>query len=605
MALRGRNGAFNRASRARAQAFADAREEVVNLNATPFASTIDSPSIDIPTPVTVMGYRAEPEFNMADWYTNYLGSSEYQKNWTDAREKYRREAENEEDAFSGEFRGYGTGTGGAGYANDIAGADVFASKIKEEKPPLFIDAVKEFEIDYPYDYDTSKLFMKGPDTGYGTMSHFRHFRNSDEYNEVKKLRGPNLGGNSGSYVDISGGEAPIGSYSMIWVEDPPESSFFEKALNFAPFRVAAGYLSGGYSEAAIAAGKAVTGETLHASDWLSLAVPALESANIIAKPVQGATGVEAVGKGIAGLGYTDTVGLLSAAATGDPKSFIVSKFGNEALDKAFADVPQGSDLLGRFQADDVKAGLVKVVDKVAGGAEFDDALLAGLGKYIDEGGGLNLDGKDIDLGIVEDIVRNAVRPLGKIGTEVADIVKKSVSAIDTSALDPIEEAIREAGRTTEDVVRAGGKAVDKSVIQPTREVAKAFDDAVTQPVGDALSALDTAIRQALPDIDLPSVDLPSIDLPSMDLPFDLRPSLMSDTGEDFIPSPTRTTDSLFNDELFQFETEIGISDYPIESQGEELELFYPESALQLDYEPDYDNFFENTIYEAKPRSYDF
>ena len=79
---------------------------------------------------------------------------------------------------------------------------------------------------------------------------------------------------------------------------------------------------------------------------------------------------------------------------------------------------------------------------------------------------------------------------------------------------------------------------------------------------------------------------------------------MSDTGEDFIPSPTRTTDSLFNDELFQFETEIGISDYPIEAQ-EELELFYPESALQLDYGRDPDNFFENTIYEAKPRSYNF
>ena len=80
--------------------------------------------------------------------------------------------------------------------------------------------------------------------------------------------------------------------------------------------------------------------------------------------------------------------------------------------------------------------------------------------------------------------------------------------------------------------------------------------------------------------------------------------MLSDTGEDFIPSPTRTTDSLFNDELFQFETEIGISDYPIEAQ-EELELFYPESALQLDYERDPDNFFENTIYEAKPRSYNF
>lgn len=60
MGLRGRNNVFTQANRANAQAFADAREEVVNLNATPFASTVDSPSIDIETPVTVVGSRTEP-----------------------------------------------------------------------------------------------------------------------------------------------------------------------------------------------------------------------------------------------------------------------------------------------------------------------------------------------------------------------------------------------------------------------------------------------------------------------------------------------------------------------------------------------------------------
>ena len=211
-------------------------------------------------------------FNMEDWYSGYLASGAYQEAWDAAREKYRREAEDEEDAFSGEFRGYGTGTGGAGYATDRAGADVFVSKIKEEKPPLFIDTVKEFEIDYPYGYDTSKLYMKGPDTGYGTSAHFQHF---DDYGAAKNLHAEN----TGSYVDISGGEAPIGAYSMIWVEDPPESSMFEKALGFAPFRAAAAYLSGGYSEAVIAAGRAIDGQTLHFSDWLALVTTGLQLAN--------------------------------------------------------------------------------------------------------------------------------------------------------------------------------------------------------------------------------------------------------------------------------------------------------------------------------------
>ena len=211
---------------------------------------------------------------------------------------------------------------------------------------------------------------------------------------------------------------------------------------------------------------------------------------------------------------------------------------------------------------------------------------------------------NIDLGVIEDVVRDIVRPIGKVGTALADFVEEAMPDIDvdididTRALRPLEDVIKAGGRATEDAVRAAGSVIDDTVIQPIREAGKEFDDVVTQPVGDALSALDTAVRQALPDIDLPSVDLPSIDLP-----FDLRPSLMSDTGQDFIPSPTRTTDSLFNDELFKFETEIGISDYPL--VDEELELFYPESALQLDYGRDPDNFFENTIYEAKPRSYDF
>ena len=179
-------------------------------------------------------------------------------------------------------------------------------------------------------------------------------------------------------------------------------------------------------------------------------------------------------------------------------------------------------------------------------------------------------------------------------------VRQGLSKFDKEVLQPVTKPTGDILSAVETEVRQGLSTLDKEVLQPfTQPIGDVAED-VAQSAGDMLSDLDTAIRQALPDIDLPSVDLPSVDLP-----FDLRPSLMSDTGEDFIPSPTRTTDSLFNDELFQFETEIGISDYPIEGQEEELELFYPESALQLDYAPDYDNFFENTIYEAKPRSYDF
>ena len=75
------------------------------------------------------------------------------------------------------------------------------------------------------------------------------------------------------------------------------------------------------------------------------------------------------------------------------------------------------------------------------------------------------------------------------------------------------------------------------------------------------------------------------------------------------PSATRTTDALFGDELFKFETEIGIS-YPNEQEyvdleanpfndSLELELTYPDSTEESD------GFFEGTIYEQQPRSYNF
>jgi hypothetical protein len=395
---------------------------------------------------------------------------------------------------------------------------------------------------------------------------------------------------SGSYKALG----PVGTYSTIYQK--PESIF--SSIN-PVVRAALGVATGGLSEGFITGAKAISGETLHGGDYLSLAVPALQKSGMLVPPEAGATGAAAAGKGIANLGYADSVGLLSAAATGDPTSFIVGKFGNEALDKAFENVPVDSDLLGRFQADDVKAGMVKVVDKLAGGADFDEALVSGLGKYVTEGGGLNLEGMDVDLGVVEDIARAAVRPIGRIGTAAAKFVEEAIPDVDTSALDPIEEAIRQAGRTTEDVVRAGGKAVDEAVIQPTREVAKAIDDAVIQPIGDAASALDTTIRQALPDINIPNLN------PNLG-----QFRLVSETAAPATqPSATRTTDALFGDELFKFKTPmegtqerldyIDLNSPFDQSQELELELTYPDPTEESD------GFFEGTIYEQQPRSYIF
>ena len=374
------------------------------------------------------------------------------------------------------------------------------------------------------------------------------------------------------------------------------------------FRMPLAIATGGASELVFTGAKALSGETLKTSDWLTLATGGLKASGMLEAPT-----ATTAGKGLTignkALTYDQSVGLLNVAA-GNPTGAAIQLYGgdliNKGLDKVGLD--QATIENAGIQYDDFQAGIGKVVSEVAGGAELDNALASGLGTYIREGGTLgsiDFPETNIDLGIIEDVVRDVVRPIGKVGTEIAKFVKNAVPDVD-----PIEDAIRQAGRTTEDVVRAGGRAVDQAVIQPTREVAKAFDDAVIQPVGDAFSALDTAVRQALPST---SIDLPSLNIPNFNPnlgQFGLQFTQVSDTGEPATqPSSTRTTDALFGDELFKFKTPIEGTqerlDYidlnsPFDqSQELELELTYPDSTEESD------SFFEGTINEQQPRSYIF
>ena len=386
---------------------------------------------------------------------------------------------------------------------------------------------------------------------------------------------------SGSYEAYG----PVGTYSTVYQKPQSVLSSINPVV-----RAALGVATGGLSEGFITGAKAISGETLHGGDYLSLAVPALQKSGMLVPPEAGATGAAAAGKGIANLGYADSVGLLSAAATGDPTSFIVGKFGNEALDKAFKEIPVDSDLLGRFQADDVKAGMIKVVDKLAGGADFDTALVAGLGKYVTEGGGLNLDGVDVDLGVVEDIAQalaKQLEPALDALSAVDTAVRQGLSEFDREVLQPAgSKAIGDVLSSADTAVRQNLATFDEEVLQP-----------ITQPVGDVIEDVGQAIGDAFSGLNVPNFN------PNLG-----QFRLVSDTGVS-VPSPTRTTDQIFGDDLFKFETEIGIS-YPNEEEyvdleanpfndSLELELTYPDSTEESD------GFFEGTIYEQQPRSYNF
>jgi len=378
-----------------------------------------------------------------------------------------------------------------------------------------------------------------------------------------------------------------------------------------PVTQIAGLVIPGFSAATTLA-KVATGEKVSPMEIANTFLTGLDMAEITKAPVKGVEGD--TGTGLFGTTYGQTQTALNVAAAGDAKGAAIALVGDNiikgGLEKAGLDEEAIKN--AGIQYDDFEAGVGKTVQKLAEGEELDDALAHGLGKYIREGGTLgSIDLPSINLPSIDLGDSELLGSIADALSAAETAVRQGLSKFDKEVLQPVTKPIGDTLSAAETEVRQGLSTLDKEVLQPitqpigdiAEDVAQVTGDIVedvAQGAGDVLSDLDTAIRQALPDIDLPSVDLPS-----MDLPFDLSPSLMSDTGGDVIPflSPTRTTDSLFNDELFKFETEIGISDYPL--VDEELELFYPESALQLDYGRDPDNFFENTIYEAKPRSYDF
>jgi hypothetical protein len=390
----------------------------------------------------------------------------------------------------------------------------------------------------------------------------------------------------------------LGSWTPRVEESFDVTSIGRGLLESTPLRLAAAVMTGGLSEGAIAAGKGVTGDTLHAGDWLSIASTGLQLADVITPPASEAAAAEAgqqamqaadaaglsnaaaiqagnaaqaaalAGKGLTlggkALTYNQSMALLNAAA-GDPTDAILSLYGgdliNEGLDKVGLD-RETIESAG-IQYDDFRAGIDKVVSQVAGGEELDNALASGFGTYIREGGTLgfsDLPETNIDLGVIEDVVRDVVRPIGDIGTELANQLESV------------------------------GRAIDKEILQP-----------VTQPIGDVLSAADTAVRGALPDISIPNFN------PNLGS-FDLR--LLSGTA---LPSPTRTTDSLFGDETFKFKTQIedtqerlefgdeqpnyiiDLNESPFEgeysSDSLELELFEPKSELEQFYETRQGNIF--------------
>ena len=676
MALRGRSNILRkgRGFTAPVPTVQPVKEEVVSLaspfdfNATPFASTVTSPVISEPEPIKVMGSRTEPTTTPKLTESTMYGTQHKFQPKTPELLQY--EANLKDPEYLNKLKeGLSNlpeiGPIGSGITPEFLETiepkmqdmqlETLGLTREEVNPDVFKDTesfveFKEKATEEMQDMQLGNLQTLASEdptqfsTVWPTLDIQDQIRYVDELNLDKDDRlntmAQSLQSHANNYMYQ---EDPIHYYVVdegkVWqtsMDSEGTLRFFREAdipgqeagkprstgsmLEFAlnnPVTQIAGIVNPAVALATTGA-KLASGVDVSPVELASSLMTGLNMTGVVKPPVPNVAGDK--GTGLFGTTYGQTQTALNVAAAGDAKGAALALVGNDlikgGLDKVGLD--QATIERAGIQYDDFEAGVGKTVQKLAAGEELDEALAHGLGKYIREGGTLgsiDLPETNIDLGVIEDVVRDLVRPIGEIGTALANVVEDGVQAIGDATrpiikaieepLKPIGDVIENVGQVTGDVVEDVAQVTGDVVEDVARPVGDVIEDVaqesgdviedVAQATGDVLSDLDTAVRK----------HLPKVSLSGFDLPFELRPTLVSDTGEDFIPSPTRTTDSLFNDELFQFETEIGISDYPIESQGEELELFYPESALQLDYGRDADNFFENTIYEAKPRSYNF
>jgi len=517
--------------------------------------------------------KADPDFNVANYYEIMTAGAE--KSITP--EAVRRVLQNH-DPNRGEL----FGTSPRGYLMDQQVGDPFIETIRSKQIPLTKKLDTPFKLDYDYGYHSDKLYMKQPPL-LGNTNLQQGFTDEErkQYRDLMKR---------GSFVDISGGTSRVGEYTMAWVEDPPEPSGFSKFLNN-PVLSVIGAINPVIGLATTGV-KLATGEKVSPMEIASGLMTGLNMAGVVKPPVPNVAGDK--GTGLFGSTYGQTQTALNVAAAGDAKGAAFALVGDDLIKGGLDNVGLDRATIERagIQYDDFQAGIGKVVSAVAGGAELDNALASGLGTYIREGGTLgsiDLPETNIDLGIIEDLAKelaNKLEPIGDALSAADTAVRQGLSEFDDEVLQELTQPVGDVLSSADTAVRQNLATFDEEVLQP-----------ITQPVGDFIEDVGQAIGDAFDGLNVPNFN------PNLG-----QFRLVSDTGVS-VPSPTRTTDQIFGDDLFKFETEIGIS-YPNEEEyvdleanpfndSLELELTYPDSTEESD------GFFEGTIYEQQPRSYNF
>ena len=176
------------------------------------------------------------------------------------------------------------------------------------------------------------------------------------------------------------------------------------------------------------------------------------------------------------------VKFITKAVSGDAAGAAISLYGDNLTRGALDKAGFNEEFLDKYNInqDDLTAGLVKTQLEIAGGAEVGDALISGLGQYIQEGGAVG---------------PNKIKS-PEFLSKAAKVLRTVGKGIDDKLIEPVKDAAKPIARG----IRRAGKAVDDKVIEPILDPIKAagktIDDKVIEPVLDPIKAAGSAVDDA-------------------------------------------------------------------------------------------------------------
>ncbi len=445
----------------------------------------------------------------------------------------------------------------------------WGKELQRLEMPLYVEAdsevIDEMMGDMDLWYDSSKLYMKGG-AQFGdefvmdghnqiqgadwVLNHTYYFDGEmPDYSEYANPGDSNAG--DGFLIDITGGKAPTGSYSMVWVSQPRRVGTLEKGLDNPILNLAAAFSP--IATLILVGLKGLNnllgdGRTLKGEDYAQAILAALQIDGKLKMPAGaeeaemagelayydeldrlgklGVTGTVAVnaalavgnqvaiataaGVGLFGLTARQTVTLINAIGSGDNVgSAIMSGFGADYLSSGFEYLGVDTSSVPDYVMDSVS----QIVVDVADGDSFTDALNKEAASVVGEKAGdvvsnffdeNNISGEFNNfLGEAINDLKDAASQVGEVLDSEAiqpllDLVTEQLPEGSIDSLLDTTEGMKAAFDKLEGEIRTIGENIDNSVIEPISDSVKG---AMSKFVG-----MGTVFADELPEGTLERID---------------------------------------------------------------------------------------------------